>query len=337
MDGDRHRGEGRTSGADPLIVFLDRETLAPEIVLRRPGFAHRWVEYGRTAPEQVADRLSGATIAIVNKVPVRAAALETLPDLRLIAVAATGTDCVDTAWCAQHGIAVTNIRGYAVHSVPEHVFALILALRRSLPGYRAAVAAGRWQAARQFCFFDYPIRDLHGSRLAIIGGGALGGSVAALGRAFGMEPVFVARKGDRFPPADRVPFEEALATADVLTLHCPLTEETRGLIGAAELALMKPDAILVNTARGGLVEEAALAEALRAGRLGGAGFDVTMPEPPPADSPLMGLLDLPNFILTPHVAWAGRDAMQSLADQLTTVIEAFMAGTPRNLVTGGRG
>src|SRR3712207_4293789 len=161
----------------PSIVFLDRETLAPSVELRRPSFPHRWVEHARTDPAEVVDRLAGAKIAIVNKVPVREASLERLPELRMIAVAATGTDCVDTGWCDRRGVVVANIRGYAVRTVPEHTFALILALRRSLVGYRRDVADGAWQRARQFCFFAHPIRDLAGSRLGIVGRGALGRSV----------------------------------------------------------------------------------------------------------------------------------------------------------------
>jgi glycerate dehydrogenase len=257
----------------PKIVFLDRETLAPAIRLRPPAFPHRWEEHQRTAPEQVTERLHGASVAVINKVQLREPVLEQLPDLRLIAIAATGTDCVDTAWCDRHGVAVCNIRGYAVHTVPEHVFTLILALRRSLLPYRRSVEAGRWQEAKQFCFFDHPILDLHGARLGLIGGGSLGNAVATIGRAFGMDVVFAGRKGDATPADGRIPFDEVIATSDVISLHCPLRPETRGLIGAAEFARMKPEALLINTARGGLVDEDALTEALRTGRIGGAGFD----------------------------------------------------------------
>jgi glycerate dehydrogenase len=322
--------------AEPTVVFLDRETLAPSVRLRPPAFPHRWVEHQRTAPDEVLPRLRGASVAVLNKVPLREDVLAQLPDLRLVAVAATGTDCVDTAWCDRNGIAVANIRGYAVHTVPEHVFTLILALRRSLLPYRRSVEAGRWQEARQFCFFDHPILDLHGARLGLVGGGSLGNAVATIAGAFGMEVVFAGRKGDAAPAEGRMPFDEVIATSDVISLHCPLRPETRGLIGAAEFARMKPEAILINTARGGLVDEAALTEALRSGRIGGAGFDVAMPEPPPADAPLMRLLDLPNFILTPHVAWAGRGAMQALADQLIDLVDGFQQGKPFNLVAGGR-
>ena len=314
------------------IVFLDRETLAPRIELRRPRFAHELIEHARTSPEQVVERLRGASIAITNKVALREAQLRQIPGLRLIAVAATGTDCVDKAWCAAHAIAVCNIRGYAVHTVPEHTFALILALRRGLVPYRRDVLAGRWQQAGQFCFFDHPIADLAGTRLGIVGRGELGRKVAALGRAFGMDVVFAARKGAAEPVPGCVPWEEFLATSDVISLHAPLTPQTRGLIAMAEFRAMRRRPLLINTARGGLVDEADLAVALDAGLIAGAGFDVSVAEPPAADSPLSRLAARDNVILTPHVAWASDQAQQALADQLIGHLENFVAGRPSNLI-----
>lgn len=316
------------------IVFLDRATLAPQIGLRRPSFTHDLIEYSRTSPDQVAERLAGATIAIVNKVPLTGAVLERLPDLGLIAVAATGTDCVDKAYCRHRGIAVTNIRGYAVNTVPEHVFALILALRRSIVAYRADVLAGEWQKAGQFCFFNHPIRDLHGTRLGIAGSGVLGRRVAEIARAFGMEPRFAARKGQRNVGPLYIPWEEMLETSDVITLHCPLTPETRGMIGLPEFRRMARKPLIVNTARGGLVVEEDLVAALDQGLIAGAGFDVTDGEPPAPDSPLMRAASRPNVIVTPHVAWASDEAQQALADQLIDTIENFVGGNPTNLVEG---
>jgi len=309
------------------IVFLDRETLAPEVTLRRPGFAHTWEEHERTAPDQVVERTHDATIVIDNKVPLRADVLEQLPKLQMIAVTATGTDCIDTDWCAAHGIPVANVTGYATATVPEHTFALILALRRDLIGYHEAVADGRWQACGQFCFFTQPIQELRGSRLGIFGEGSIGQSVAEIGKGFGMEPVFAAHKGVEGLGPLYTPFDEVIETADVLTLHCPLLPQTRNMIAMPELKRMKPGAILINASRGGLVNEADLATALRQGLIAGAAFDVaTPPEPPAPDNPLMGLLDLPNFILTPHVAWASLTAQQTLADRTIENIEAFVAG-----------
>ena len=333
MGADRqHDGDSGEAERPTRVVLLDRDTLPAETVLRRPAFRHLWQEHARTEPGEVAARIRDAEIVITNKVRLDRATIEGAPSLRFVAVAATGTDIIDLQACRERGIPVSNIRGYAVHTVPEHTFALILALRRSLLAYRDAVARGRWQESGLFCFFDHPVQDLAGSTLGIVGGGSLGGAVAGLGRAFGMRVVFAGRKGEASTPPDRVPFAEMLRTSDVITLHCPLNAETRGLIGAPEFALMERRPLLINTARGGLVDEEALGVALREGRIAGAGFDVTTPEPPPADNPLMRLTDLPNFILTPHVGWASGEAIQSLADQLVDNIEAFQRGEPRNRV-----
>jgi glycerate dehydrogenase len=316
------------------IVFLDRETIAPQTTLRRPSFPHSWVEHARTSPEQVFERLAdGAEIVITNKVQLLAETLAKLPRLKLIAVAATGTDIVDIDYCREHGIAVCNIRGYAINTVPEHTFALIFALRRNLVAYREAVGRGRWQESGQFCFFDYPIRDLCGSILGIIGEGTLGQRVADIGKALGMRPLFAAHKGKTGLGPLYTPWDEVLATSDVITLHSPLLPDTRDMIAMPEFQAMKRRPLLINTARGGLVNEADLVVALREGLIGGAGFDVLTKEPPDDDHPLLGLLDMPNFILTPHVAWASDEAMQALADQLIDNIESFVRGEPRNVVT----
>lgn len=309
------------------IVFLDRDSLHASV--RSPAFEHAWSEYAATAPGDVALRLRDATIAITNKVPLRAADIAQLPRLKMVAVAATGTDNVDLAACRERGIVVSNIRNYSLVSVPEHVFTLILALRRKLLNYRADVIAGRWQDSPRFCLLDHPIADLGGSRLGIVGYGALGRKVAAIGRAFGMQVAVTTRSPVDEAGITVLPLDELLATSDVVSLHLPLTEKTRNMIGAAELASMKPGALLINTARGGLVDEAALAQALRDGVIGGAGFDVLSKEPPVEGNPLLAL-DIPNFILTPHVAWASAGAMQTLADMLVDNIDAFANGTPLN-------
>lgn len=316
------------------IVFLDRATFAPQIRLRRPSFSHEFVDYPQTAPGEVAERLAGASIAIVNKVNLRGELLARLPGLKLVAVAATGTDCVDKEYCQAHGIAVANIRNYALNTVPEHAFSLILALRRSIVPFRADVLAGEWQKAGQFCFFNHPIRDLAGARLGIIGEGVLGQRVAELGKAFGMVPMFAAHKGVTGLGPLYTPWQEVIETADVLTLHCPLTPATRGIIGMAEFRQMKRHPLLVNTARGGLVVEEDLEKALEEGLIAGAGIDVTMPEPPPADGVLMRIAARPNVIVTPHIAWASDEAQQAVADQLVDNIENFVAGRPTNLVRG---
>lgn len=314
------------------IVFLDRETLPDAVTVRRPDFPHDWQEYPRSRPEDVAERAKGAEIVITNKVPLRADTLAQLPDLKLIAVAATGTDVIDLAACKQRGITVSNIRGYAEATVPEHTFALILSLMRSVAPFHRSVAQGRWAEAAQFCYFDYPIFNLKGKVLGVVGDGVLGKAVARIGEAFGMDVRFSAYKGVEGMGPLYTPFETILAESDVITLHCPLTPATRNLIGAAEFAAMRKRPLVINTARGGLVDEAALAEALQKGQIAGAGFDVVSQEPVPADHPFMALMERPDFILTPHVAWAGREAIQALSDQLIDNIEAFVAGKPRNVV-----
>ncbi|MBI1867394.1 MAG: D-2-hydroxyacid dehydrogenase [Methylocystis sp.] len=308
------------------IVFLDRETVDARV--RSPNFTHSYTEYAVTSADDVVARLQGATIAITNKVPLRADTLSQLPDLKLIAVAATGTDVIDKAYTQSHGVTVVNIRNYAFNTVPEHVIALMFALRRNLVAYRDDVRTGAWQKARQFCFFSHPIHDIAGSTLGIVGYGAIGKSIAKRAEALGMTVIAY----DVIAQPGLVDFATILKESDVITLHTPLTPETRNMIGAEQLAAMKRSAILINTARGGLVDEAALAHALKTGVIAGAGFDVLTVEPPKTGNVLLDA-DLPNFILTPHVAWASQEAMQILADQLIDNIEAFVAGKPQNVVT----
>jgi glycerate dehydrogenase len=280
----------------------------------------------------VVERLRGAVVAITNKVPLRAAVLRELPELRMIAVAATGYDVVDAGYCRDHGIAVANIRNYAVHTVPEHAFALILALRRNLLAYRADVERGMWNRSEEFCLLDHPILDLHGSQLGIIGEGVLGRAMASIGAAFGMRALFLDHPQRTGEDLEYQPLPRLLAESDVLTLHCPLLPGTRNMIGEAQLRAMKRTAILINTARGGLVDEGALVRALQAGWIAGAGIDVLTVEPPREGNPLLDLR-LPNLIVTPHIAWASQGAMQFLADQLIDNIDAWAAGTPQNLVS----
>jgi glycerate dehydrogenase len=307
------------------IVFLDRATIG--VSVREPKFPHTYKEYQATLPDEVVERLAGAEIAIINKVPMRAPSLEKLPNLKLIAVAATGTDCVDKAYCKAHGITVSNIRNYAVNTVPEHTLGLIFALRRSLFPYVNDVRRGKWQTIDQFCYFDHSIRDIAGSTLGLVGFGALGKSIASRAEALGMKVIAT----DVFDFPGKVDLDTILTQSDVISLHCPLTESTRNMIGAAEFKKMKKDAILINTARGGLVDEKALVEALKSGEIAGAGFDVLTVEPPKNGNILLEA-DLPNLIVTPHVAWASQEAMTGLANQLVDNIEAWAAGKPQNVV-----
>ncbi len=307
------------------IVFLDRESVGAEI--KAPAFDHVYVEHEATDPHEIVEKLKDATICITNKVPLRAETLAQLPKLKLVAVAATGTDVIDKAAAKEHGIAIVNIRNYAFNTVPEHVIALMFALRRNLLRYAADVQNGVWTTSRQFCFFPHDIHDIAGSTMGIVGYGAIGKAIGKRAEALGMKVIAY----DTLPQDGLVDLDTLLREADVITLHAPLTPETRHMIGAAELKKMKSSAILINTARGGLVDEAALAAALKSGEIAGAGFDVLTEEPPRNGNVLLDA-SIPNLIITPHVAWASRQAMQILADQLIDNIEAFVGGKPQNVV-----
>lgn len=314
------------------VVFLDRATLAPQTQLRALPFDHTLETFERTAPDEVTERIRHADIVVTNKARITAESLANAPRVRMIAVAATGTDNVDLHACAARGIVVSNMRDYAGNTVPEHTFALIFALRRSLLAYREAVRAGRWLESGQFCFFDFPIHNLAGSTIGIIGNGALGGGVAQMAHALGLRVIYAARESRNDAKAGYVPLETLLAQSDIISLHCPLNAQTRNLIDAKAFAQMTRKPLLINTSRGGLVDEAALVEALQSGAISGAGFDVATQEPMPADHPFQAILAHPSFILTPHVAWASDEAMQALADQLIENIAAFYSGEPRNVV-----
>ncbi len=317
-----------------LGVFLDRDSLdcgdldfnGIDRIL--PDLRY----YPATAPDQIAARIAEAEVVISNKVMLDAAALRHAPRLRLICIAATGLNNVDLAAATSRGVTVCNCRGYGTAAVVQHVFALLLALVTRLSDYRQAVRDGRWQQASQFCLLDFPIRELAGKTLGIVGHGELGRGVARVAEAFGMRVLIAQRPGAVEEEQDgRVPLSILLPQVDVLSLHCPLTPETRGLIGAWELALMRRDAILINTARGGLVDEALLADALRQGALGGAGVDVLSLEPPVAGNPLLAL-DIPNLIITPHCAWGSRESRQRLVGQLVENIAGFLSGAPMRVV-----
>lgn len=308
----------------PLIVHLDRETMGG-FDIPRPAAPHRWQAHDFTYPADVLERLQGAEVAIINKVRLDAEMLAKLPHLKLIAVTATGTDVVDAKAAAAHGISVRNVVGYAGTSVAEHVIMLIFALVRGLVPHRESVVDGRWENGRTFCVFAAPVRDLKGMRLALVGSGAIAQAVAERARALGLEVVFAARRGAT--PADgKLAFEEALATSELLSLHCPLTDETRDLINAETIGLMKPGAIVINTARGALIDYDALEAALESGRLGGAGLDVAPVEPPPAGAPILRLAKRPDVIVTPHAAWSSQQAIAALAQATGDNIAAYLAG-----------
>jgi glycerate dehydrogenase len=304
------------------IVFLDRSTLP--IPIRRPSFQHTWVDFDLTPPERVRERLDGATIAVTNKVRLGRDVLETLPELRMIAVAATGMDIIDLDVARSRGIHVANIKDYATRSVPEHALMLMLALSRNLLAYRADVETGVWHKATTFCLFTHPVVSLNGATLGIIGYGALGRATAELCARIGMRVLIAEHKGTANVREGRSSFDRVIEESDVISLHASLNDETRGLIGKSALSRMKPTAILINTARGGLVDDEAVADAIEEGRIGAVGFDVLKEEPPRSMTRLLELARRPNVIITPHIAWASQDTMRALADRLVDNIEAFV-------------
>lgn len=315
---------------NPLhIVVLDRDTL-----VNRPfdfDFPHTLSSYGTTEAHETLARIRGADIVITNKVVISAQAFAENPQLKLVAVTATGVNNVDVEAAKQNGTAVCNIRAYGNESVAEHAFMMMITLMRNLPAYQRDVAAGLWENSPFFCHLGAPMRDLNGKTLAIFGRGNIGKTLAAYAQAFKMNVVFAEHKHAQSVRDGYVSFDEAIRSADVVSLNCPLTPQTANMIGEAELQQMKPGAILINCGRGGLVDEAALVAALKYGQIGGASFDVLTQEPPRDGNPLLKAR-LPNLIVTPHIAWASQEAANRLFDILLDNINHFVAGNPQNLV-----
>ena len=311
------------------IVVLDRDTL-----VNRPfdfDFPHTLSSYGTTEAHETLERIRGADIVITNKVVISAQAFAENPQLKLVAVTATGVNNVDVEAAKQNGTAVCNIRAYGNESVAEHAFMMMITLMRNLPAYQRDVAAGLWENSPFFCHLGAPMRDLNGKTLAIFGRGNIGKTLATYAQAFKMNVVFAEHKHAQNVRDGYVSFDEAIRSADVVSLNCPLTPQTANMIGEAELQQMKPGAILINCGRGGLVDEAALVAALKYGQIGGAGFDVLTQEPPRDGNPLLKAR-LPNLIVTPHIAWASQEAANRLFDILLNNINRFVAGNPQNLV-----
>jgi glycerate dehydrogenase len=313
-------------------VFLDIETVGPDDLDLEPlvSTLPEWSLLKSTRPDEVRQVIRNADIVVTNKVRLDGNTLRHANRLKLVCVAATGTNNVDLGAAVEGNITVCNVAGYATASVTEHVFALLLTLNRRLHEYRDAIERGRWQHATGFCMLDYPVRELAGQTLGIIGYGELGKAVATVGKAFGMRIVVARRPGGNELPG-RLPLDEVLATANVISLHCPLTAATHNLINSRELERMREDAILINTARGGIVNETALLEALQTGQIAGAAIDVLSEEPPTSGNPLLDV-SLPNLIVTPHVAWAGIHARQTLVNEIAGNIRSFLDGAPRNVV-----
>ncbi|KAF0810146.1 glycerate dehydrogenase [Alcanivorax sp. S71-1-4] len=312
-------------------VFLDTGTLRPA-EMNFTGLEQslpEWQRYDQTRPDEVADRIAGATVVVSNKVVLDAALIRAAADLKLICVCATGTNNVDLAAARERGIPVCNVGDYAGPSVAQHTLALMLGLATRWHDYQQDVLAGEWSRSPMFCLMHRPVVELAGKKLGIIGYGTLGRDVARLGKEFGMQLLVAEGRGG--PQPGRVPLAQLLADADVVSLHCPLTDDTRGVIGADALRTMKRSALLINTARGGLVDEIALREALLSGEIAGAALDVLSAEPPPADHVLLRG-DVPNLIITPHNAWVSVEARQRLLDGVVNNIRAWRAGAPTNQV-----
>ncbi|MCT8824249.1 2-hydroxyacid dehydrogenase [Glaesserella parasuis] len=308
------------------IVFLDRTGIPATHNIPRPSFPHNWIEYDRTSAEETYERAKDADIVITSKVLFGRELLAKLPKLKLIAITATGTNNIDLVAAKELGIAVKNVTGYSSVTVPEHVLGMIFSLKHSLMSYhRDQVTSDRWATCGQFCYVDYPITDVRGSTLGVFGKGCLGTEVGRLAELVGMKVLYAEHKGATTIRDGYTPFEEVLKQADIVTLHCPLTETTQNLINAETLALMKPTAYLINTGRGPLVDEAALLDALENGTIAGAALDVLVKEPPAIDNPLIQAAKrLPNLLITPHVAWASDSAVTTLVNKVAQNIEEFV-------------
>lgn len=314
------------------VIALDAATLEGGAVSLAPieQVADELIRHPATSTEALQQRVAGAQVLITNKVPLGAAAMDAAPDLALVCIAATGTNVVDLHAAAERGIAVCNVPGYATQAVAQYTLALLMALATRWHESMRLVHAGAWSRAPNFCLTDFPSTELEGRTLGVVGYGAIGRRFARMAAGVGMR-VLVAERRGAAPREGRVDFDEMLARVDVLSLHCPLTDETHGLIGAAELAALGPQGWLINTARGALVDEMALAQALRAGTLGAAALDVISDEPPPPKHPLLAT-DLPRLLVTPHCAWASDQARQRLVDVIAANIRAFRGGECLNRV-----
>jgi glycerate dehydrogenase len=312
-------------------VFLDYDTVSNgDLDLEALREAAGDLVLYDSSETQIAERIRDADIVLLNKLDLTRETLSSAPRLKLIALAATGTNNVDLSAARDLGMAVCNVRAYCTASVVQHVWGLILSLTQHVYEFSRLSKDGSWAKDEAGAVLSHPIRELQGRIFGVVGWGELGRGAARIAEAFGMQVKIAARPGGP-PQSGRVPLDELLAAADIVSLHCPLNDATRGLIGARELALMKPDALLINTARGALIDGAALAAALKAGRLGGAGIDVLPQEPPVHGEPLLNG-QIPNLLVTPHIAWAAREARQRCIDEMAANIRDFQSGGRRGRV-----
>lgn len=320
------------NSTDCSVVFTDAGSLADTALSALEALRVPITLYDYTSSEHLLSRLQDANIVITNKTVLDAETLQQLPALRYICVAATGVNNIDVKAAQRLGIQVSNVQNYAGLAVAQHVFALLLQLTNQVQHYHQAVQQGNWSRSKQFCLLDYPITELAGKTMVIVGFGTLGKTTAKLAEAFGMHVVVAERPDYQTCRPGRLPFFQALAQADVISLHCPLTDATIQLFDDKVLSTIKPGALLINTARGALIDETALLQALQSGQLAGAALDVLSSEPPPADNLLLNA-QLPNLIITPHVAWASAEARLRLVEQLADNITAFINGSPKRLVS----
>jgi len=317
--------------SSPRITVLDGYTLNPGDLDWSPLAAlGRLTIHDRTPPELILERARDAAILLTNKTPLPRAAIEALPKLKYIGVLATGYNVVDTAAARERDIPVCNVPGYGTAAVAQHVFALLLELTSHTGRHSDSVRAGDWARSPDWCYWRAPLTELAGLTMGIVGWGAIGQAVAGIARAFGMKIIATSRTLRTAEGVEFTGMDELFRRADVISLHCPLTPETQGMVNAARLAAMKPAAFLINTARGPLIVENELAAALRDGRLAGAALDVLSTEPPAPDNPL---LTAPHCIITPHLAWAARASRQRLMDAVVENVRAFLAGKPVNNVS----
>ena len=317
----------------PKVIYLDRDGLPSTVKLNLRTDEYDWLCYPNTKPEEIIKRSTGATILVINKVPVSRATLQACPSIKHIAISATGYNLVDLKACKEHGVSVSNTPNYAATTVPEHVLMMSLCLRRQMLSYRQQVLNGEWSSSDTFCLFDTPIEDLNGATFGVLGFGELGRATAKLAQAMGMQVITHSRTQKQSNLATNVSFEDLLTQSDILSVHSSLTPETENIISAKELSAMKETAILINTARGGIVDEKAAANAIKSNQIAGLGFDVLTQEPPVNGNPLLEIADRPNVIISPHNAWASVNAAQTLGNILMNNIHGFLDGKPQNLVS----
>ncbi len=317
----------------PTIVCLDRNGIPERIQIPKPAAPHHWVNYKQTAPEDVIKRSIDADILVVNKIKIDAAILGACPKLRHIVVSATGYNIIDINACEKRGVSVSHVPSYAATTVAEHVIGTAISLRREIPTYAQTVVDGKWQLSDNFCVFDKPFNNIEGATIGLVGMGEIAKATAKKAHALGLNVLFTSRSKQRHSFARQVDLSQLLGESDIVSVHCSLNKTTQGMLGKREIALMPKHGILINTARGGIVDETAAVDAIRNGTIAGLAFDVMAEEPPRDDAPLLSIADRTNVIITPHISWASEQAMQYLANTVSRNVDAYLNGKPINLVT----